>query len=104
MSSDTQTHSLTHSHTHTIKPPTAGVQLVGHTSKMLLFCDVAAKKLTGRPVSVSHLNLFRYLLAGYTRDITFDDLSDLRPEDKCYEVVTKFEKEWKEELRKTKWR
>ena len=28
MSSDTQTHS----HTHTIKPPTAGVQLVGHTS------------------------------------------------------------------------
>ena len=30
MSADTQTHSLTHSHTN--KPPTAGVQLVGHTS------------------------------------------------------------------------
>ena len=26
------TDSLTHTHTHTIKPPTAGVQQVGHTS------------------------------------------------------------------------
>ena len=34
MFTDTQIHSLTHSHspTHTIKPPWAGVQLVGHTS------------------------------------------------------------------------
>ena len=32
MSADTQTHTHTRTHTHTIKPPTAGVQLVGHTS------------------------------------------------------------------------
>ena len=30
MSADTQTHTYTHVHSHTIKPPTAGVQLVGH--------------------------------------------------------------------------
>ena len=37
MSADTQTHSLTPTHPHTIKPPTAGVQLVGHTSKTNLY-------------------------------------------------------------------
>lgn len=44
------------------------------------------------------------LMRGYRRDITFDDLSNLKPEDKCDEVVTRFEKEWEKELKKTKWK
>ena len=71
---------------------------------MLLFRNVLLTKSTGRLVFMFQLCGFRYLLAGYTRDITFDDLSDLRPEDKCDEVVTKFEREWKKELKKTNWR
>ena len=42
MSSDTQTHTHTHTHrlTHTIKPPTAGVHLVGHTTYKYLWFDM----------------------------------------------------------------
>ena len=45
MSSDTQTHS--HTHAPTIKPPTAGVQLVSHTSNnSCIWCDTVAYGVT----------------------------------------------------------
>ncbi|KAK2169808.1 hypothetical protein NP493_1174g00053 [Ridgeia piscesae] len=44
------------------------------------------------------------LLTGYRRELTFDDLWDLKPEDKCDEVVTRFENEWEKELERTKWK
>ena len=44
------------------------------------------------------------LVRGYRRELTFDDLWDLKPEDKCDEVVTSFENEWKKELERTKWK
>ncbi|KAI0214170.1 Multidrug resistance-associated protein 1, partial [Lamellibrachia satsuma] len=44
------------------------------------------------------------LVRGYRRDLTADDLLDLKPEDKCDEVVTRFEHEWKKELKETKWK
>ncbi|KAK2189921.1 hypothetical protein NP493_93g00019 [Ridgeia piscesae] len=44
------------------------------------------------------------LVRGYRRELTFDDLWDLKPEDKCDEVVTRFENEWKKELERTKWK
>ena len=44
MSADTQTHTYTHTRSHPNKPPTAGVQLVGHTTSkivvLLLLCFV----------------------------------------------------------------
>ena len=43
------------------------------------------------------------LVRGNQRDITFDDLFDLKPEDKSDEIVTRLENEWKKELEKTKW-
>ena len=44
------------------------------------------------------------LVRGYRRDLTADDLLDLKPEDKCDEVVSRFEHEWKKELKETKWK
>ncbi|KAI0216331.1 Multidrug resistance-associated protein 1, partial [Lamellibrachia satsuma] len=44
------------------------------------------------------------LVRGYRRELTADDLLDLKPEDKCDEVVTRFELEWKKELKETKWK
>ena len=46
----------------------------------------------------------RMLLTGYRRELTFDDLWVLKPEDKCDEVVTRFENEWEKELERTKWK
>ena len=44
------------------------------------------------------------LVRGYRRELSADDLLDLKPEDKCDEVVTRFEHEWKKELKETKWK
>ena len=44
------TDSLTHTHSHTNKPPTAGVQLVGHTSiKVITLTTFCLSKQRGRP-------------------------------------------------------
>ena len=65
MSSDTQTHSLDSlTHSHIIKPPTAGVRQVGHTSKRHLFIDffMAIGKMSAVYMLAKMLNIVNGLL------------------------------------------
>ena len=53
MSADTHTH--THTHSHTNKPPTAGIQLVGHTS-INIECDIGIRRVqTDKHATGRHL-------------------------------------------------
>jgi hypothetical protein len=40
------------------------------------------------------------MVTGYRRQLTFDDVWELRPCDRCDEVMPKFEAEWSKELQK----
>ena len=42
--------------------------------------------------------IFSLIVTGYRRQLTFDDLWELRPSDRCDTVMPKFEAEWSKEL------
>ena len=69
-------------------------------SRYIKVCTMWTFKLL---IVIHFVRVDRMLVRGNRRDITFDDLFDLKPEDKSDKIVTRFENEWKKELKKTKW-
>ncbi len=43
------------------------------------------------------------IVKGYRHPLMFDDMWDLMPRDKSETVITKFEKQWQKQVKKTGW-
>ncbi|KAI0210104.1 Multidrug resistance-associated protein 1 [Lamellibrachia satsuma] len=69
-------------------------------------CSQNASPETTSPFWMRMLFLWitKLVVTGFRRDLVFNDIWDLKPEDKCDDVVTRFEHEWKKELKETKWK
>ena len=61
-----RTHILIHTHSHTHKPPTAGIQLVDHTS-INIECDIGIRRVqTDKHATGRHLRSHAYRVYAHT--------------------------------------